>query len=232
MKSATAEVLPPSATVVRDTGTWTPRFPHGLLRNVVIDMALPWIALQVLTRAWGFSDVSAFALAATFPAASMVANWRRRRRVDYIGLVVVVTLLGSILLAVVTQDIRFALLKPAIAAAAFGVACLVTLGRHAPLMFYFARQITAGDDPAKIAAWNAHIDANPRFRRAMRVLTLVWGSAMMLKAAAWGGVALWLPPSAAVIAGPLLGIGLFVALIAWSIAYGRRGAARLAAAAR
>lgn len=230
MKSIAAEPLTPPAPP-HDASTWTPRFPRGLLRNIVIDMAFPWIALQVLIRAWGFSDVSAFALAAIFPAGSLFANWRRRRHVDYIGLVAVVVLLGSVFLALVTRDIRFALLKPAIAAAAFGIACLATLGRRRPLMFFFARQLTVGDDPTKIAAWNTQLDASRGFRRAMRVLTAVWGLALMLKAAAWTAVALWLPPSSAVIAGPLLGVGLFAVLIAWSIAYGRRGAARLVAAA-
>jgi hypothetical protein len=230
MKSiATAPLTPPAAS--HDAGTWTPRFPRGLLRNIAVDMAFPWIALQVLTHAWGFSDVSAFALAAIFPAASLLANWRRRRHVDYIGLVAVVVLLGGVFLALITHDIRFALLKPAIAAAAFGIACLATLGRRRPLMFYFARQLTAGDDAAKIAAWDARLDTSTGFRRAMRVLTLVWGMALMIKAAAWTVVALWLPPGAAIVVGPLLGIGLFLALITWSIAYGRRGAARLAASA-
>ena len=209
--------------------TWVPTFPRGLLRNLAVDMALPWIALQLLTRVWGMSTVSAFAIAALFPAASMIANWRRSHRLDFIGLVVLITLIGAVVLALVTQDIRFALLKPAVGSAFFGAACLLSLGRRAPLMYFFARQVTAGNDPAKLAAWSARIDSSAGFRRAMRVLTLVWGLALLGKAALWTAAALLLPASAAIIIGPVLGIGLFGALMAWTIAFARRGAAQLAA---
>jgi hypothetical protein len=221
---------PGSAALTNTSSTWVPAFSNGLLRNLAIDMALPWVAIQVLTRVSGISSTSAFALAALFPAGSMIANWRRRRRIDYIGLAVAVTLVGAVALALVTQDIRFALLKPAIGAALFSMACLATLGRKAPLMFYFARQATAGDDPAKLAAWNAQLDSSPEFRRAMRLMTLVWGLALLAKAALWTAVALLLPAGAAIVAGPVLGIGLFIALMAWTITFARRGAARIAAA--
>ena len=96
-------------------------------------------------------------------------------------------------------------------------------------MFFFARQFTAGDDPAKTAAWNARVDI-AGFRRAMRVLTLVWGLAFLAKAALWTASALLLSPTAALLSGPAIGLGAFAALMTWTIAYARRGAARLAAA--
>jgi hypothetical protein len=220
---------PVSPMLIEPADTWVPSFPKGLVRSLFIDMAVPWIALQVLTRVWGLPDVAAFAVAALFPAGSMLVNWRRRRRVDSIGLVVLVTLTGAVILALIMHDIRYALLKPAVGAALFGLACLLTLGRKAPLMFFFARQVTAGDDPARLAAWNARLGNSGGFRHAMRLLTLVWGLALLGKAALWTAIVLLLPPSAAVVAAPVLGIGLFGALMAWTIAFARRGAARLAA---
>lgn len=219
----------PGAPAPSDASTWVPAFPRGLLRNVAIDMAMPWAALQLLTRVWGMSSVSALALAAIFPAASMLAGWRRQRRIDFIGLVVLVTLIGAVALALATQDIRFAVLKPAVAAALFGGACLVSLGRKTPLMFFLARQVTAGDDAAKHSAWTARLDSSPGFRQAMRVLTLVWGLALLTKAGLWAAAALFLTADAMVIVAPVLGLGLFAALMAWTIAFARRGAARIAA---
>jgi intracellular septation protein A len=208
---------------------FVPAFPQGLLRNVAIDMAMPWIAIQLLTRTLGISSPMAVALAALFPAASMLVNWWRRHRVDFIGLVVLVMLIGSGALVLITQDIRFVLLKPVAGAAVFGVACLATLGRQAPLMFFLARQVTAGDDPEKLAAWTARL-SDAGFRRAMQVLTLVWGLAFIAKAALWTLAVLLLPPNAALLAAPVFGISIFTALMAWTIAFARRGAARLAAA--
>ncbi len=96
-------------------------------------------------------------------------------------------------------------------------------------MFFVARQFTAGDDPAKAAAWTARLASSVGFRRAMRVLTLVWGLAFLAKAALWTVAALVLPAAAASLTGPLLGIGTFGLLMAWTIAYARRGAARVVA---
>ena len=222
--------LSPPAAAPATASTWVPSFPRGLLRNIVIDMALPWVALQLLTRLWGMPDVSAFALAALIPAGSLLVHWRRRRRVDFIGLAVIVTLLGAVILALALNDIRYAMLKPAVGAALFAGACLGSLGRKAPLMYFFARQVTAGDDPVKLAAWAERLDNSAGFRRAMRVLTVVWGLAMLGKAAIWAGAAVLLPPSAGLVLGPVLSIGLLCALMAWTIAFARRGAARLAAA--
>ena len=218
---AIAKELGPSALV--------PSFPRGLLRNLAVDMALPWIAVQLLTRVWDVSIVSAIAIAAVFPAASIVIGGLRRRRLDFIGALVLVTLAGGVALSLVTQDVRFALMRAVPGATLFAAACLVSLPARRPLMFFFARQFTAGDDPAKLAAWNARVDI-AGFRHAMRVLTAVWGLAFLAKAALWAASALLLVPTAALLSGPVIGLGAFGALMAWTIAYARRGAERLAAA--
>jgi hypothetical protein len=225
MKSIAAEPLAASL----PASTWVPAFPTGLLRNLAIDMAMPWLAIQLLTRLWGVPGPIAVSAAALFPAAALLANWLRRRSIDYIALLVLATLSGGIIVALVTHDLRFVMLKPVLGAAAFGLACLLSLGRRAPLMFYFARQTTAGDDTAKIAAWTAQL-ANPQFRRAMQLLTVVWGLAFLGKAMLWTGIALTLPPETALFLVPVLGIASLVALMTWTIAFARRGAAQIAAA--
>ena len=210
--------------------TFVPAFPRGMLRNLAIDMAMPWIAVQLLTRFWGFSIVPAIAIAAVFPAASIMIGALRRRRLDFIGALVLVTLAGR--RGPVARHARRPLRADAGRAGRDTVCasrCLVSLPARRPLMFFFARQFTAGDDPAKIAAWNARVDI-AGFRRAMRVLTLVWGLAFLAKAALWTASALLLSPTAALLSGPAIGLGAFAALMAWTIAYARRGAARLAAA--
>ena len=211
--------------------TFVPGFPRGLVRNLIVDMALPWIAVQVLTQVWGFSTVAAIAIAALFPASSIAIGALRRRRLDFIGALVLVTLIGGVAVSLATQDVRFALMRAVPGATLFAVACLASLPARRPLMFFLARQFTAGDDPAKIAAWNARVEI-AGFRRAMRVLTAVWGLAFLAKAALWTASALLLSPMAALLSGPAIGLGAFAALMAWTIAYARRGAARLAAAQR
>lgn len=209
---------------------FVPTFPRGVVRNLALDIALPWLAVQLLTRALGFSDLTAIAIATGFPVVSVVSTALRRGRVELIGVLVLVALIGGLAISFATQDVRFALMRAVPGAALIGIACLISLATRAPLMFFIARQFTAGDDPEKIAAWNERRVNSAGFRRAMRVLTLVWGLAFLAKAALWTISALILPTSAALLTGPVIGFGTFAALMALTIAYARLGAARLAAA--
>jgi hypothetical protein len=120
--------------------------PRGLARSLVIDVAMPWIAVQLLQRVWGVPTVPAFAVAAIFPATSILLSWVRHRRPEYIGIGVLVTILSGIAVALLTNDVRFAVLKGAPAFALFGLACLLSLRRERPLMFFVGRQFTSGDD--------------------------------------------------------------------------------------
>ena len=202
-----------------------PSTPPGLLRNLAVDVALPWITVQLLDRAWGVPIVPAFAAAAIFPAASILLSWRRHRRPEFIGIGVLATILTGIAIALLTNDVRFAVLKAAPGFGLFGIACLLSLGRERPLMFFVSRQFSAGGDEAKAAAWTARL-RNAGFRRAMRVLTIVWGLACLLEATLGVAAAFLLPPGAALVAEPVLGIGTVVGLLAWTMAYARRRSAQ------
>ena len=68
---------------------------------------------------------------------------------EYIGVGVLVTILSGIAVALLTNDVRFAVLKGAPAFALFGLACLLSLRRERPLMFFVGRQFIAGDDEAR-----------------------------------------------------------------------------------
>ena len=196
----------------------------GLARNLPVDVALPWLAVQVLERAWHVPTVSAFAAAAVFPAVSVVLVWARDRRADMIGIFVLVTLVGGVATALLTDDVRFAVVKGAPGFALFGLACLLSIGRARPLMFFVARQFTAAGDAAKAAAFTARLE-NPGFRATMRHLTLVWGLAALAEAVLGVVVALRLPPEAALVVEPILAFGTVGGLLAWTLSYARRRAA-------
>ncbi len=212
-----------NASADSNPSTFVPRFPSGLARNLAIDMLLPWLAVQLLSHRAGWSAPAAIAVAALFPAASITINAVRRRRLEWIGLVVLVTLAGAVGVVLLTGDVRMALLKAVPGAALFGLACLLSLPARRPLMFFVARQFTAGDDPAKLTAWNARVDS-AGFRRGMRLLTLVWGTAFLVKSAMWAACAYFLPLELALIAIPAIGFAVLGALFAWTIAYARRRA--------
>ena len=199
--------------------------PRGLLRNLAIDAGLPWLAVQLMQHVWQVPTVPAFATAALFPAGSVAVNWLRRRRIDVIGLVAMATLLGGVAVALLTQDVRFAVVKGAPGFALFGVACLASLWARRPVMFLVSRQFVAGGDPAQMAAWTARLE-NPGFRRAMRRLTMVWGLACLSEAVLGIAAAVLLPPATALVVEPVLGVGTIAALLTWTAAFSRRRSAQ------
>jgi predicted small integral membrane protein len=220
---------PAAAAAQAAENNFVPSFRGGMLRTLALDVVLPLLAVQLLTRGFGFSDLMAVAVATVFPAASVVGTALRRGRVELIGVMVLVVLLGGLAAAFWMHDVRFILMRAVPGAALIGTACLVSLPTRAPLMFFVARQFTAGEDPQKIAAWNERFENSRGFRHAMRVMTAVWGLAFLAKAALWTVAALMLPTAAALLTGPAIGFGALGLLMAWTIAYARRGAARIAA---
>jgi intracellular septation protein A len=99
--------------------------PPRLARNLAVDVALPWITVQLLERAWDVPIVLAFAAAVVFPAASILFSWRRHRRADFIGLAVFAAILSGIAIALFTNDVRFTMLKAAPVFGLFDLACLL-----------------------------------------------------------------------------------------------------------
>src|SRR5215467_12689767 len=79
-------------------------------RSLIVDVALPWLTLRIL-EAYGVSTV--WALAAIFPGASVVVAWIQLRRVEAIGIAVFITILLGIAMALISDDVRFGLLKGA-----------------------------------------------------------------------------------------------------------------------
>ena len=194
---------------------------RNLLRNLFVDVALPWIAVQLLERVWHMPTVSAFTLAALIPVASVVHAWTRRRRVDVIGVAVAVTIAGGIGLALLTDDVRFTLVRAAPGFALFGAACLLSLAAETPLMFYVARQFNAGGDAERSRAFTERLSVE-RFRRAMRTITAVWGVACLVEAVAGVGAAFLLRPEMALIVEPVLGLGTVALLLSWTFRFARQ----------
>src|SRR5690242_11975199 len=78
--------------------------PPGLLRSLTVDVALPWITVQLLERVWNVPIVPAFTVAAIFPVASILVSWAQHRRFEFIGMAVLATILTGITIALCAND--------------------------------------------------------------------------------------------------------------------------------
>lgn len=197
--------------------------PRSTLRRIaILDVVAPFLAIMALLHN-GVPPLTAYAAASIFPASSIVFSWFERRSADVVGIGVLVGIASSLLLALLTNDPRFGLVRAAPSFAMFGIACFISLATRRPLMFFVARAIATGGDGARIAAFDARL-AVPAFRRVMRHLTFVWGAGTLTHAAYGLAVAFLLPAGVAVLAEPPLAVAIIAALLLWTRAVQRRSA--------
>jgi hypothetical protein len=204
---------------------------RAALPNLVIDGLLPFLTYILLTSyVPRLSQVIALSLSATFPTVNGLVTIVRRRHLDIIGAVVLVGIAVSIVAALVSGDPKLLLIRESFVTGALGMVCLTSLMWPRPLMFYIGRQFSVGEDPAKIAEFNA-LWQYPRARHTFRVMTVVW-------AIGWTGefalraLMVWKLSISEVLAiSPFVFNGITISLIAWTIAYARRQRQRAAAAA-
>src|SRR5207249_4188692 len=108
-------------------------------------------------------------------------------------------------------------------------ASLVLLPR--PLLFYIGREFVSGNNPTLAAQFDAFWQY-PLFRASQRRIAMVWGTAYLAEAAVRVLLALSVPIPVFLVISHMMAMATTVALIAWTMRYGRsmarRGAAVLA----
>jgi hypothetical protein len=193
-----------------------------VLPSLVIDGVLPFLTYVLLTSyAPRVSQVVALGLSATFPTVNGLVAIVRRRHVDIIGAIVLVSIAVSIVAVLVGGDAKLLLIRESFVTGAVGVLCLTSLLWPRPLIFYIGRQFSVGDDPAGITEFNA-LWQSPRARHTFRVMTIVWAIGWMSEFAL-RVVMVWTLSIPVVLAiSPFVFNGITMSLIAWTLAYGRR----------
>jgi hypothetical protein len=191
-----------------------------MLPDLLIDGALPAIAYQILSR-HGVADVPALTAGAIFPAANIIRKFIVTRSLDLIGAIVLIFLTIGVAGSLLSGNVLFVLIKESFITGLVGLLFLSSLLWKRPIIFYVARQFVAGEDPERLAWWNGRWEF-PRFRRVMRVMSMVWGLGYLIEALVRVAIALTLPPGKVVIVSPILAIGTTVGLIIWTRNYGRR----------
>jgi hypothetical protein len=172
-----------------------PRPAHRARRpalGLLIDLIAP-IVLYYGLRSAGASIYLALIVGAVAPALSATINAFKHRRVDGLAVAVLAMLVVSTCVSLIGGSPRFLVAKDSLLTAAWGAWFIVSLHAQRPLTFRFTRPLLEGRkvfDPAtrKRAApttqsWDELWEQEPRFRRAWRVTTLIWGAAMGLDAA-------------------------------------------------
>jgi hypothetical protein len=162
------------------------------------------IAVYNLVRPHVGGDAAALAIAGIPAAAWVTFEWVRKRTIDPIGVVVLVGFavglsasyaLGGNAFVLKVRDSAFTFL--------FGIACVASLVWRRPLMFYFGRSFSAGDDPVRMALYDSLWEMPPA-RAVFRIITLMWGIGLVVDAGARVALAASVPTATFVAVSPVV----------------------------
>ena len=203
---------------------WRPGIPsvREHLPSLVFGAALP-IAVYFGVRSHVNTDAQALIAAGTVSVAWILVQFVRQRRVDFVGAIVLFgfavgvlssTLLGGNSYVLKVRDAFFTIL--------FGIACIVTVYTHdRPAFFYVSRYLSAGNDPAKVAAYN-QLHELETGRHTFRVLSIAWGIGLVVEASFRMVLAEALHTGAFLAVSPFITATFIGSLFAFTIIYTKR----------
>lgn len=203
--------------------TWEPGAPslRALAPGVVGGGLVP-LAVYYSVRSHVGSDATALMIAGAPAAAWVAIQWARLRRIDPIGAITLFGFLAGIAASALLGGSAFVLkVRDSAFTCLFGLLCLQSLTWSRPLMFFIGRALSAGDDPAKLKAYD-ELWEMPTGARTFRVITWVWGSGMIAEAALRVVLALLLPTGPFLAASPVL-VGVVIGgLFGFTVWFSRR----------
>ncbi|MBV8970388.1 MAG: hypothetical protein JO331_15200 [Verrucomicrobia bacterium] len=156
--------------------------------------------------------------------AGILIGWARTRRIDavtVIALAGVVLSLLAFVLGVAGGGVRFLQLRGQLAKAVIGFVFLVSAAINKPLIYQLSRATIKRRSSAEAASFEAMRDS-PAFRRAMMIMTLAWGTGLVVEAAISYLLTFVLTDQQYLLARPIMDSSSIGALTAWTYWYARR----------
>jgi hypothetical protein len=192
------------------------------LPSVVWGAVLP-LGIYFLVRSHVQTDTQALIIAGGFSAAWVVFQFVRQRRIDLVGVIVLSGFVVGVGSAELLGGNSYMLkVRDAFFTAIFGAVCIITIFTHRrPALFYVGRYLSAGQDPAKMAAYD-ELHEVPIGRHAFRVLSVVWGIGLIVEAGSRMILAELLPTNTFLEVSPFVTGSVLGSLFAFTVAFVRR----------
>ncbi|SJZ71801.1 VC0807 family protein [Consotaella salsifontis] len=191
-----------------------------MLKDIIVSVLLPYGTYLLLTR-FGLSSVAALSAGALFPAASVLLDFVRSRRVQALGLIVLSATIASVLGALMFDEEILMLAKGSMITAVVGMVFAASLMAERPLVFHF---VAGSDSEARQEAEHLWQTA-PRYRQVLRTITLAWAVALFVEAGVRLVLIPLLPIAVFLPISESMWIIFFAVMTAWSWRYGRRAMA-------
>jgi len=201
-------------------GSPSPWSEGSLATTVIVNGVLPLVTYLLLRQR--VPDTTALVGSAIFPILGVGWSWLRSRRLDALGVIVLIAIAASLLTAVLAHNAVFVLLNGPIFAGAFGLAFLISLMLPRPLMFYLASYSMRQSQPEQVTRLDEHWQSDSSARSFFRLMTAVWGLGLMGMAILLFALVFSLPPATFLALSPVVQMGTYGGLILWTMAQGRR----------
>ena len=159
----------------------TARPAFGGLLNVVIDLVISVGGYYVL-RAVGVDVIWSLTIPGIVVGIFAAANTLRRRKLDMVGLLVLVELAATLSLSFITHDPRIAASRQPLYTLIGGVFCLVTLFGSVPFTAAATPSLATFGSPVRARAFEIAWRDSVRYRTQQRKLTIAIGTILIADA--------------------------------------------------
>lgn len=193
----------------------------GIIPGLVVDVALP-ITTYYMLAGQGLPAFWALLISGVWPAGKSVMSLIRQRRIDEFSAFILTLIILGTLSSLLFRNPRLLLLKDSAFTGILGLVYLASLLMRRPLMFYFGRKFATDGSPAGLARWDGFWNDLSAFRRGQRVLTGVWGAALLTEALIRIPLTFVVPLNVMVAISNVMPPVVITTLVFWSISYGRR----------
>lgn len=157
--------------------------PRALAPQVLSGVVAPFCAYAIARHA-GLPDEGALAVSAGPPALAVLVEWAWRRRLNVIGVAVLLGIAGGLAGLVIFKGNELMLkLRETAVTTVLALACLTSLVLPVrPVMFHIGRLLAGIGDRSRMASFDELWEL-PEARKTFARLTLVWGAGLLGEAA-------------------------------------------------
>jgi len=200
-----------------------------VLLEVVVNVAGPFLIYTATHARWG--DVAALLAASVPPLIWSLAGFVRNRRLDALSILVMAGIALSLLAFLGGGSARMLQLREKLVTLLIGLAFLGSAAIGKPLIWPLARATVGRQSPDALAQFDARRN-DTGLRRAVMVMTLVWGTGLVAEFAVAVALIYLLPIADYLIVAPLVGYGTIGGLALWTALYRQRLRAKRGTAQR
>ncbi len=176
---------------------------RALLPNLVLDVGGTLLVFLVAAPHFPDSSIIPLLAASLVPVFGIVLSIIRNRRVDFIGIIVLVGLAASIAGVAFGGTQRLLLLRESFATGGIGLALFISPIFPKPIGYYIVRRFLTAHEASHGMRFE-RLYESPDFRRMLRRLTFFWGVLLLTEFGLRVFMALTLPVVFVVATSPLI----------------------------